>query len=71
VRGKGGLLVRVDPASSKEALAEPGARLMKMRGKGLPGWIAVDPDACTSAAALRGWVKRGVTYAKSLPPKSK
>ncbi len=69
VRGRGGLLVRVDPEDSKGLLSEPGTKLMKMRGKGLPGWISVDQDACSTAADLRRWVKRGASYAKTLPPK--
>jgi TfoX/Sxy family transcriptional regulator of competence genes len=70
VRGKGGLLVRVDPERSGEVLSEPGAKLMKMRGKTMKGWVTVDPSACTKLADVRRWVKRGVTYAKSLPPKT-
>jgi TfoX/Sxy family transcriptional regulator of competence genes len=69
VRGTGGLLVRVDPDASDDALAEPGAKLMTMRGKRLPGWIAVDAEACKKADDLRRWVKRGVIFAKSLPAK--
>ena len=45
VRGKGGLLVRVDPESGGDLLREPGAKMMKMRGKSMPGWITVDPEA--------------------------
>jgi TfoX/Sxy family transcriptional regulator of competence genes len=69
VRGKGGLLVRVAPDDSDGVLAEPGAKLMKMRGKGLRGWIAVAPDACAKPADLKRWVKRGIEYAKRLPAK--
>jgi TfoX/Sxy family transcriptional regulator of competence genes len=69
VRGKGGLLVRVDPDRSAEVLSEPGAKLMKMRGKAMKGWITVEPGACEKPADVRRWVKRGVAYAKSLPPK--
>src|SRR5689334_11002912 len=60
VRGKGGLLVRVDPGDAAEALADPGAKPMKMRGKLLKGWITVTPDACAKPTDLRRWVKRGV-----------
>jgi len=70
VRGKGGLLVRIDPDDADEVLREPGAKLMKMRGKTMRGWITVDPKACTRPADVRRWVKRGVTYAKRLPKKS-
>jgi TfoX/Sxy family transcriptional regulator of competence genes len=69
VRGKGGLLVRVDPEGSQKLLSEPGAKLMKMRGKAMKGWITVDPPACKKPADVLRWVKRGVAYAKSLPPK--
>ena len=71
VRGKGGLLVRIDPDDADEALREPGAKLMKMRGKTMRGWVTVDPKTCTRRADVQRWVKRGVTYAKSLPKKSK
>jgi TfoX/Sxy family transcriptional regulator of competence genes len=70
VRGKGGLLVRVDPDDAEDALSEPGARLMVMRGKKMRGWITVDPKACARRADVQRWVKRGVTYAKTLPKKS-
>jgi TfoX/Sxy family transcriptional regulator of competence genes len=68
VRGKGGLLVRMDP-EAKDVLAEPGAKLMRMRGRAMRGWITVTPDACAKPADLKRWVKRGVSYAKQLPPK--
>jgi len=69
VRGKGGLLVRVDPEEADEILREPGAKLMKMRGKAMRGWITVEPQACSTRAVVQRWVKRGVAYAKSLPTK--
>jgi TfoX/Sxy family transcriptional regulator of competence genes len=70
VRGKGGLLVRIDPHDADEVLREPGAKMMKMRGKAMRGWITVDASACSDRADVRRWVKRGVAYAKSLPKKS-
>jgi hypothetical protein len=39
-----------------------------MRCREVPGWLRVD-DAALESAQLREWVKRGVAYAKSLPPK--
>lgn len=71
VRGKGGLLVRIDPDDADDVLREPGAKLMKMRGKAMRGWITVEPSACADRAAVRGWVKRGVAYARSLPKKDR
>jgi hypothetical protein len=43
---------------------------MVMRGKKMRGWITVDPKACARRADVQRWVKRGVTYAKTLPKKS-
>jgi TfoX/Sxy family transcriptional regulator of competence genes len=71
VRGKGGLLVRIDPDDADEVLREPGAKMMKMRGKAMRGWITVAPTACSDRADVRRWVKRGVAYAKRLPKKSR
>ncbi|WP_412543915.1 TfoX/Sxy family protein [Longispora sp. K20-0274] len=65
----GGLLVRVDPDRDDEALAEPGAALMVMRGREMPGWITVTAEAVARKADLRRWVDRGLTYARSLPAK--
>ena len=69
VRGQGGLLVRADPKESERWLAEPGVSFMEMRGRSLAGWVQVDPAACEKAADLKRWVRRGVNYAQSLPPK--
>ena len=42
---------------------------MEMRGKGMRGWLRVDAEAVESDEALSTWVDRGVSYARSLPPK--
>ncbi|WP_117210967.1 TfoX/Sxy family protein [Allorhizocola rhizosphaerae] len=70
VRGKGGgLLVRVGEAQREAALAEKGTDEMMMRGKAMRGWITVEPSACAKQADLRRWVTRGVSFARTLPPK--
>ena len=63
--GQGGLLVRVDPDESEALVASSDARPMEMRGREMPGWLRVDPPDDELAA----WVERGVTFARSLPPK--
>lgn len=68
--GQGGLLVRVDPAESDELVDASGARPMEMRGRVLPGWLRIDSEEVGSDAMLAEWVERGVSYARSLPPKS-
>ena len=68
--GQGGLLVRVEPAQTEKLLDEPRVARMQM-GKRAPmdGWLRVSAEAIADTTSLRSWVKRGVTYAKSLPPK--
>jgi TfoX/Sxy family transcriptional regulator of competence genes len=63
--GQGGLLVRVDPSESDALVASSNARPMEMRGREMPGWLRVDPADDEVAA----WVERGVSFARSLPPK--
>jgi TfoX/Sxy family transcriptional regulator of competence genes len=67
--GQGGLLVRVDPDDSARFAEENGARFFEMRGREMPGWLRVDGEAVQRKADLARWVKRGVSYARSLPPK--
>lgn len=67
--GQGGLMVRVDPADTEALVAEPGVAPMEMRGRSMNGWIRVDTDAVTSEEALARWVREGLGYARSLPPK--
>jgi TfoX/Sxy family transcriptional regulator of competence genes len=67
--GQGGVLVRVDPAESDRLVAETTARPMVMRGREMQGWLRVDTEDVRTKRQLATWVKRGVTYARSLPPK--
>jgi TfoX/Sxy family transcriptional regulator of competence genes len=67
--GQGGLLVRVDPAESDHLISSTPARLMEMGGRSMKGWLRVDTEELQSDEALRDWVERGVSYARSLPPK--
>jgi TfoX/Sxy family transcriptional regulator of competence genes len=69
IRGRGGLMVRVDPAESDRWLAERGARATEMRGRPMRGWVTVDAAACAKSADLRRWVGRGIGYARGLPAK--
>ena len=70
--GQGGLLVRADPATSDELVAAGrGASPMVMRGRPMRGWLRVAPEAVRSERELAEWVAVGVTYARSLPAKSR
>jgi len=63
------LVVRVGPERHEEALAKPHARPMDFTGRPLRGLVYVGPVAHQADDTLREWVKRGVDFAESLPPK--
>jgi hypothetical protein len=42
--GQGGVLVRVHPAESDTLVATTNARLMKMRGRSMQGWLRVGSE---------------------------
>jgi TfoX/Sxy family transcriptional regulator of competence genes len=63
--GQGGILVRVDPAEAADLVEKTQAEEMVMRGRSMAGWLRLDP----AEDELPAWVERGVSYARSLPPK--
>ena len=67
--GQGGLLVRVDPNESDALVSSSNAYPMEMRGREMTGWLRVDTEDVQSPDELRGWVERGVAFARSLPAK--
>jgi len=67
--GQGGVLVRVDPDETDTLAAKPHAGPMVMRGRDMQGWLRVGAEGVRTRRELEPWVKRGVTYARSLPPK--
>jgi hypothetical protein len=67
--GRGGLLLRVDPAQTDELIAPPNVGRFEMRGREMDGWLRVDPAAIDSDDDLRRWTAHGVAYARSLPAK--
>jgi TfoX/Sxy family transcriptional regulator of competence genes len=67
--GQGGMLVRVDPDDTDKLLDEPHAELMVMRERSMAGWLRVAPEGLKTRRQLERWVKRGVSYAKTLPGK--
>jgi TfoX/Sxy family transcriptional regulator of competence genes len=67
--GQGGLLVRVDPATSEELVSRTSARPMEMGGRQMQGWLRVGPEHLRTKRQLAKWVELGTTYARSLPAK--
>jgi TfoX/Sxy family transcriptional regulator of competence genes len=67
--GQGGLMVRVAPEETEALVERPHARRFEMRGRSMDGWLRVDDEGVRTKRQLQPWVKRGVGYARSLPPK--
>lgn len=67
--GQGGILVRVDPEESSKLVAKTPAETMVMRGRPMEGWLRIAAEHVQTKAALAKWVKRGTSYAASLPAK--
>ena len=67
--GQGGLMARVDPAQTDALLRKPHAGPFEMRGRPMDGWVRVAAEGVRTKRQLEPWVRRGVAYARSLPPK--
>ena len=66
---RGGLMVRVGAERNEEALARPHAQQIEMKGRPMTGWIWVQEEGIRTKRQLQSWVRRGVDFAHSLPPK--
>jgi hypothetical protein len=66
---KGGLMVRVPPDETDTLLARDHVSPMVMAGRETRGWLRVADDGVRTKRQLQPWVRRGVAYAKGLPPK--
>jgi|SRR5689334_25255774 len=65
----GGLLVRIDPARTDDALARPNTALMEMGGRTMEGWLIVAPAGIRTKRELTSWVNRALAYVRTLPVK--
>lgn len=68
--GQGGLMLRCQPAETERLVTEPGVARMEMRGRSMDGWLRADREAIATEPELERWVRVGVDFAKSLPPKA-
>jgi TfoX/Sxy family transcriptional regulator of competence genes len=62
------LMVRVAPADTAAALAEPGVRLFDMTGRPMRGWILVAGEVL-DGEALDKWITQASAFVATLPPK--
>ena len=63
------LIVRIEPSETEEAIKEAGVRIFDITGRPMKGWLLVSAEPLAQKQALKAWVTRGVSYARSLPPK--
>ncbi len=63
------MLVRIDPANTRAALARPHVTLMKMGGRTMDGWLLVAPEGVRTKRQIGAWVERSVAFVKTLRPK--
>lgn len=69
VSGRGGILVRVGAKAQARALKEAHVQPMHMSGRTMTGFVRVMPEGYKTTASLRKWVKSGLDFVATLPPK--
>ena len=63
------LVVRVHPERHPALLKKPHAKPFDTTGKPMKGWLLVEPAGYKTEKQLSAWVKEGVEFASTLPPK--
>ena len=66
---KDNLIVRVDPEKHTALLKKPHAKPFDLTGKPMQGWLIVEAAGVKTDKQLSAWVKEGVEFALTLPPK--
>lgn len=65
---RNGLLARVGTNAQDEALSQPGASIMEMRGRPMVGFVFIAPEALDSEA-VGAWVGRARAFVDTLSAK--
>lgn len=65
------LMVRLDPAIEKDALAEPGCRPMDFTGRPMKGFVFVSPEGHDSDNQLRHWINLALRFNPRAVPSMK
>lgn len=66
---KDNLIVRIDPERQDALLRKPHTKLFDLTGKPMKGWLLVGAEGFKTEKQLGAWIKEGVEFASSLPPK--
>ncbi len=63
------MLVRVGPALHDKVMLEKNVKEFSLTGRPSKGWVIVGSGALKTASQLGRWLKLGVDFASTLPPK--
>jgi len=63
------MIVRVRPDKHEKLLKKKHTRVFDITGRSMKGWLMVEPDGCKTGKQVSAWVKEGVEFALTLPPK--
>ena len=63
------LIVRTDPERHSALLKKSHAKTFDLTGRPMKGWLLVEADGCKTEKQLGAWVREGVAFASTLPPK--
>jgi TfoX/Sxy family transcriptional regulator of competence genes len=66
---KDNLIVRIDPEKQNTLLKKPHAKTFDLTGKPMKGWLVVEAGGIKTDKQLSAWVKEGLEFASTLPPK--
>jgi TfoX/Sxy family transcriptional regulator of competence genes len=66
---KDNMIVRFEPEKHNTLLKKPHAKPFDLTGKPMKGWLLVEADGVKTDKQLSTWVKEGVDFASTLPPK--
>lgn len=63
------IIIRVGPDNYESALALPHTRVFDITGRVMKGWVMVSPKGHEEDKDLESWIRKGIDFALSLPPK--
>lgn len=66
---KDNLIVRVAPEKHAALLSKDHVKPFDLTGRAMRGWLMVEPDGYKQPEDLAAWVREGVEFSLTLPPK--
>ena len=66
---KDSLIVRLGPDEGDEALLEPHVKVFDITGRGMKGWVLVEPEGVEEDDQLKDWIQRAVKFVGKLAAK--